>query len=224
MTLEFAATAASTSGIYCSEAYIQPGGKKTSTGISAKVTVGSTTETLCQGPVTTIDRSVEPDLVFGDTATTYTYTITIVNEGTEVLNISNLNDIIDTGLSYEPLSVSSSPASMGTLGEPATNQNQGTVKWNFPGAGKQLPTSTTWTIEYEVTGTLAKGQYASESEITFASSQAPAETTWPTALITVIDVYRIVVTNGDVTYNCDVWIGTDSEGGNFYIIEDCVIA
>jgi len=188
------------------------------------VTVGSTTETLCQGAVGSIQRTATPQLVFGDTATTYTFTITIANEGTEILELSNINDTINAGLTYVPLSVSSSPASMGTLREPATNEQERTVKWNFPGQGKQLPTSTTWIIHYQATATQALGQYPSESETSFVASQIPAQTAWPTAVITVVDVYRIVVTDGETTYNCDVWIGADVVGNGFHVIEDCAIA
>lgn len=231
MTLEFIATAAAAAGVYCNEAYAQPGGKTNTSGKTAKVTVSSTSSTLCEGAAFSITKTVDEDIVFSDTATTYTYTISMVNEGTDVLNVSQITDTTCSGavatceFTYVPLSAASSGVTA-TPAElvPTTNVNQQTIKWSWGGGGKQLPTSTTWTLTFEATATLARGQFPDETSVKVASVQLPDQTTWPTAVVTVVDVYRITVTDGESTYECHVWLGADLSGNPFTVKEDCALA
>ncbi len=228
MTLEFIATAAATAGFYCNEAYAQPGGKTNTSGKTAKITVGSTSSTLCDGAAFSITKTVDEEVVFSDTATTYTYTISMVNEGTDVLNVSEITDTTCSGavatceFTYVPLSASSTGVTL-TPAElvPSTNVNQQTIKWGFGGGGKQLATSTTWTMSFEATATLARGQFPNETSVKFAASQLPDQTTWPTAVVTAVDVYKITVTDGESTYECHVWLGADLTGTPFTVKEDC---
>ena len=227
MTAEFVATVASTDGLYCNEAYVDPGGKKTRSGKTARVTVGSTSETLCHGAVVSINKTVDPEFAFGNTTTTYTYTIEVVNEGTQVLTIKDVKDYIREELTYVSFSLSSTPESLHP-GKPKikTKSRDGVsyheLVWKAPEDGPyHIATSTTWTLQYEATATLPRGFYASEVELKFDNEQLPTRSTGQIAIITVVDVYRITVVAGGFTYECDVWFADDVYVGDFHVVDGC---
>ncbi len=223
-TLTFDATAASTAGVYCNEAWAEKGGKKTRSGKTAKVTVGTTSETQCEGMAASVSKSVTPDVVHSNTSTTYTYTVTITNEGTDDLGIKRITDLIGIDdLSYDNNSVSSTPSGMDP-GDPSTKTvgDELELKWLFPGSGESLTSGTVWQIEYTATGTLDRGYYGSEVEIEFDANQLPDQTTGVEAIILVVDLYRITVETEDTTYICDIWMTTDTDiGQDIQITEGC---
>ena len=164
MTLTFVATAALSDGVYCNEAYAEPGGLEVSSGKTAEVTVGSPSVLLCKGDVISISKVVEPEIAFGDTETEYTYTIEIANQGSEVVNVIEITDTTDAGMTYVPLSVSSTPISLGEpTSTPATNQ----IVWNLEPDGLELATSTTWTIQFKVLGTLTRGYHSNQVQLDY---------------------------------------------------------
>ena len=57
-TLTFDADASVAEGNYCNEAWVDPGGTKTSTGKTARVQVGSPANTLCSGPAVEVTKTV----------------------------------------------------------------------------------------------------------------------------------------------------------------------
>lgn len=212
-TVTFDATAASSLGVYCNEAWAEKGGKKTRSGKTAKVTVGSPSETQCEGMAASVAKSVTPDVVHSNTSTAYTYTITITNEGTDDLDIKRITDTIGTDdLSYDNNTVSSTPLIMDP-GNPQTKTQGGELelRWNFSGSGEALTSGTTWQIQYTTTGTLDRGYYGSEVEIEFGANQLPDQTTGVEAIILVVDLYRITVETLERTYTCDIWMTTDTE-------------
>ena len=229
LTIEFVATVASTDGVYCNEAYALPGGRVTSSGKTAKVTVGSTTETNCEGAVMSASKTVIPTVVTSATTTQYTYTIEMVNEGTDTLKMSYILDNtcvgVDIPCEFEYVSDSSVSTGVSMTGgqlNPATNVNQQTIKWPFPGVnGKSFPIDTTWTLEFQAEATLARGQYPNETGLRLKVGQLPDQTTWPTALVTVVDVFQIIVTDGETTYTCTVWLGAELDGTLFYVQDGC---
>ncbi len=231
-TMTFDATAASDEGVYCNEAYVRSGFlglRKTTSGKTAKVTIGSPGNTRCEGRVVTVEKTVEPDLVTGEVETDYTYTITIANEGTRTADIREITDsfcssaIGDCEFTYKPFSVSSTPSAMNP-GEP-TSPGQNIIEWDFGSflsQGERLPPDTTWTLEFEATATLPRGQFPNEVELTFTLwGYLPPMTTWPTAAVSVVEYYQITGTDGSSTYTCNVWLGTDVEGNEIHFLEDC---
>ena len=108
MTLSFAATATSTPGLYCNEAFVIPGGEETSSGKTAELTVGTTSASGCRGGLVPVTKTVTPAMVSSNTTTTYTFVITIVNKGEVTVNVKEIKDVTSDGFVYEPGSATSS--------------------------------------------------------------------------------------------------------------------
>ena len=80
-------------GTYCNEAFARPGFlglRKTATGKTAKIIVGSPSDTRRKGIVLEIDLTVRPDLVESEVETAYTYTMTVNSVGTADREIDDL--------------------------------------------------------------------------------------------------------------------------------------
>ena len=169
MTLTFNAVTASSTGVFCNEAYADPGGKFLGSGKTSTVTLGSPTITACVGDVVTVQKTVEPDVVFGQVSTTYTSTVTIANEGTKTVNLTEIRDFAPAGLAYLSSSVSASPGGF-VPGEPVTSTyttSAVSLKWNFGTTGITLETSTTYTLEFDMRGTLSRGFHANRVELEY---------------------------------------------------------
>ena len=166
MTLSFTATASSTEGIYCNEAWVHPGGQDSSSGKEAQVTVGSTTEAGYKGGVVEVTKTVDPAMVSSNITTTYTFIIKIENKGEVDVNVQ---DITSDGFIYVLGSTSSTPASVAP-GEPVTDILKNHITWAFGGVGKLLATSTTGHIQFETTATLPRGFYPNVVEMQFAGA------------------------------------------------------
>ena len=174
-TLKFVGQAVATiDGVYCNEVYAEPGNKRTRSGKTAKLTVGSPSSTVCRGTGVTFTKKVSPEVVFGDTAKEYTYTITVVNEGTESIAIKQIDDFMPRELTYVPISVSSTPSSLNP-GEPKITLDAvkpTELEWEAPaGFPWQLLSGDTWLLEFKATGSLSRGFYANEVEVTFDKSK-----------------------------------------------------
>ncbi|MBM3935083.1 MAG: hypothetical protein FJ319_12425 [SAR202 cluster bacterium] len=227
-TMVFNALAADEPGVYCNEVWSELGGKKNRSGMVAKVTVGETEETLCEGKVFSIDKHVSPDVVFGDTETTYTYTITFTNEGTEALNVKRITDYIsDDEFDYVSGSVSTTPASLGDeLGEPGVSNKQGQKEfvWNLAGDGIEIGPGDEWLIEFQVTGEMHRGYYSNEVIVEFAGGDNFEDRlSGETAIITVMDVFRVTVETENTTYICDVWVTDDIDVGQAQTVDACMV-
>ena len=238
MTVEFRATVPTVDGFYCAEVSATPGGQSTRSGKSGKLTVGSSTDFLCKGDSVSVTAVVSPTVVMATTSElTFTYTVTIVNEGDTVLNITSIDDIThDTPqFTYKALSVSSTPSdiqesggSAAPLGEPKLFPSQDTIQWPKTGGTiYEMATNTTWIMSFGADVTVPLGQYYDEVQLNFAGNQLSAGwTTWKTALITVIEVYKITVTDGESTYTCYVWLGAAFDPDTqtqtpFNVVESC---
>ena len=141
MTLSFTANASSTPGLYCNEALVFPGGEDASSGKTAQVTVGGSSETGCQGGVVEITKTVNPPMVSSNTTTTYTFVITIVNQGNVTVNVTEIVDITSDGFAYElgsTTSTSSGPTPF-VSGEPTTDVLKNEILWSFGGVGESCP-------------------------------------------------------------------------------------
>ena len=73
ITLMFEADASLAEGVYCNEAWVEPGGPKTSTGKTAGVEVGSPSVQACEGLAAGVDQVVTPDVGLVDELTSYSY-------------------------------------------------------------------------------------------------------------------------------------------------------
>ena len=217
-TLTFTGTAASTAGVYCNEVYAEKGGKKTRSGKTAKVTIGSPSDTACKGTAITLTKTVTPEVVFGDTATTYTYVISIVNEGSDTLQIREIKDYISDQMTYVTASVSSTPLSLDP-GAPQTKAAAGNsteLKWkaNKNSLYELLP-GTTWLLEFKTTGTLPRGFYVNDTWLRLDKSNI---TVFPTSVATgTPDTYTYAVTiDNDGTETLTVEKVTASIDKNVY--------
>ncbi len=209
MTLAFQATTATTAGVYCNETYLEPGGWGVSTGKTAKVTVGSPTDLLCKGLNVSVSKTVTPSVQTGNTTTTYTYIIELVNEGTEAVDVTEIRDDLESGFTYVPLSVSSSPSSFASAisaisggGEPTIDSSSNELTWTFATSTK-LATSTTWRLQFEAKGTLDFGYYANTTEVELARIQWLGNAI-ATACLTSEGSAELTISNND-TVDCNVW-------------------
>ena len=181
MTLSFVATVTSTAGIYCNEAFVFPGGEDTTSGPTAEVTVGTTSETSCEGGLLEVTKTVDPAMVSSGVTTTYTFLIKMENKGNFGINIKDVIDTTSDGFTYDPGSTTSTPASLlvaagtttsVTIGEPTeTDTINDTITWSFGGLGVYLATSTTWYIQFKAIANLSRGFYPNTVDIAFAGSQ-----------------------------------------------------
>ncbi len=165
LTVTFDAVTGLSDGVYCNEAYAEPGGKDVTSGKTAKVTVGSPASGSCKGAAVSISKDVSPEIVFGNTTTTYTYTIEVENEGTEKVSVSELRDTLNGELTYQVNTASSSPV---VLGEPAYNTTTNVLTWDLLPNGLTLATSTKWVITFDVRGTLDRGFYPNSVDIVYS--------------------------------------------------------
>ena len=228
------------SGVYCNEAYTQTGWffRKTTSGKTAKITVGGANPTdPCEGRIYTVTKTVDPDVAPGDTLTTYTYTVTITNDGTDDVQIWKVVDAFSDGLTFVNFNgstfVSSTPFDFGA---PTEDYVADTLEWQIGNffSGKLLSPGETFVLQFKMQGTLPRGAYPNEVQLTFAFFEfvwccdfewtyLPPDTTWPTAPINVFDYYEITVTDGITTSTCYVWAGADLEGNDAYLLEDCLL-
>ena len=229
MTLEFQSRASPTDGLYCNEAFVEPGGDKTRSGKTAQVTVGSSTSTLCAGPVLSVTKTVQPEIVFNETEVTYDYRIELVNEGTDVIYIKEITDWIREDIGFVEDSVTSTPEAMHPGDPKFKNQIRDGVRydgleWRFQQQHiVEIDPGTSWIIEYKSTATLPRGFYGSDVEIIFDSGQLPNRVVPEVAVITVVDVYRITVTVGGYVYECNVWMTDDIYVGEFHVVDGCAL-
>lgn len=102
VTLTFTAKASATPGIYCNQAWADPGGQGNASPMSAQVNVGAAPDGDCATASQVVTESVAPALAVIDTLTSFTYTITINNTaaGATALRLSKVQDLLPTGFSY----------------------------------------------------------------------------------------------------------------------------
>ena len=180
-------------GVYCNEVYAEKGGKKTRSGMTAKVTVGTgDINKRCEGTAVSVWKEVTPEVAFPDTSTKYTYSIFIKNEGTSNLSIKELKDYVSDNFpivkktTVAELNISSKFESLQI--PPATPTDKETkiknkhkkkgkkegdpllteIKWKFHKDNRRVvPPGETWILTYETTAALPKGFYAAEVDIKF---------------------------------------------------------
>lgn len=205
--LSFSAQASVEEGTYCNEAWVEPGDKNTTSGKTARITVGSPPNDLCQGPTVELTKTVTPGTAAAYAAATFTYTITIRNAGTAVLNMSQIRDWLpQDGFLYVPGSTSGDI----TTADPSTSLWQGRQRldWNF-NPKQQLQPGESRALTFQAEATLEPGDYYNEVWGTFDEFTSPAYT-WPTARVEVMAVFTITAIEGGSTAWAEVWAGVSS--------------
>ena len=204
--MNFHAEATVGEGTYCNESWVEPGGSKTSSGKTALVTVGTPANNLCAGPAISLSKVVNTALVLGGEATTFTYTITIDNNGSVTLNMSKIRDRLPGGFMYV----------VGTAGgditgaEPSTMIQQGSQRldWNFS-PDYQIPPGETRTLTFDAIASVPPGDYFNEVWLTIAEFTDTIYT-WPTALIKIMSAAETSAESGGLSAIGEVWANDGS--------------
>lgn len=205
-TLSFDVQGTLAEGLYCNEAWVTPGGPKTSTGKTAFITVGTPASPLCSGPAVTVTKTVDKPVVLADTFETFTYTITVDNIGTDGLNVDKVEDLLPAGFAY----LAGSTTGNFTTSDPSTTLIQGRERliWNF-NPTVLVPSDTVSTLTFQATATAPPGIYPNEAWIVLTQFSNDAYT-WPTAEVRAMGAYGTNATAGNTSVTGELWIGYDS--------------
>lgn len=204
--MDFVVEASVAEGTYCNEAWVEPGGPKTSSGKTALVTVGTPANGLCVGPAVSLSKVVNTGVALDGAATTFTYTITIQNNGSVTLNISKVRDRLPGGFLYV----------IGTTGgditgaEPSTMMQQGSQRldWDFS-PDYQISPGETRTLTFDTTASVPSGDYFNEVWLTIAEFTDTIYT-WPTALVKIMSATETTAQSGETSAIGEVWANDGS--------------
>ena len=205
-TLRFSARATLPQGVYCNEAWADPGGGKTSTRKTARVISGSPANSLCPGKALLLTKTVDPDMAPANRRTTYTYTIIIEGIGTDTLQATAIRDLLPEGFLYVPGSTTGDI----TTTEPNVMMSQGRQRldWSSP-SNPIIPPGETRELVFRAEASVEAGYYWNEAWVDF-SSLSDSVYTWPSAMVKVLGVFRSVVSAANATLSCELWVGLDS--------------
>jgi uncharacterized repeat protein (TIGR01451 family) len=207
LSISFDAIVDAPDGYYCNVAWSNPGGHDTGTGPTAKVQVGAPATTLCDNETVDVRKTVTPEIAASGVATTFTYRIEIENLSAVDQDYFWLIDLLPPGIIFDG----------GTVVGDITTRNpfswfvgdQQRLFWLLFGAGTLGPGETKH-LEFQATGALDAGTYENQVWVSF---DAIGETAYsfPTARITVFDVFDIAITNGQTTSTAQIWVGGDGD-------------
>ncbi|MBI4310805.1 MAG: DUF11 domain-containing protein [Chloroflexi bacterium] len=208
LTLNFSAQATLGEGNYCNESWAEPGDLLTSTGPTAKVTVGSPAQTLCPGEAAKVTKDVSPAVVAGGALNTYTYTVHVANTGAEVLHMSLIRDMLPAGFTY----VAGSTTGDITTADPQTTLQQGRQRldWTLSPTVAAQP-GAQLTLTFQTQAALGPGEYWNEAWITFDEFSYTLYT-WPSAVVTAMGVVSTTAAAGTMTSNAEIWVGSGMYG------------
>ena len=200
-TLTFYAVTNTDDGNYCNTANVVPGGDKTSNGMTAPVQIGAVMGP-CSGDSVVVTKNLDTaTLVSTNTSTfpfTYTFnidfTITIDNRGTEDLKIKELKDWLPEGFSYVSTSpfgdITDIPEGVFLVSE----VNRERVTWK-PDPEVELDPGESKTLKFSTTASITRGNYYSDITVELGDGTFSEDRyTWPTALVSVNDVYTVSAT------------------------------
>ena len=201
IVLAFDAEASVPEGVYCNEAWVQPGGGNTSSGKTAVITVGSPSSGGCDGTPVAVSATVDPDSVVAGTPTTFAFTVVIDNVGSTGVGVSEVRHRLPAGFLY----VAGSTAGDLTAQEPSTQFQQGRPRltWSFiPSA--TVPADASRTLLLDADATLAPGRYGSELQVTI--EELPSPLLLPeTAPVDALGPIWIEASDGNATTSTLVW-------------------
>ena len=202
--LVFSIQATLSQGNYCNEVWVDPGGEKTTSGKTARVTVGTPPNNLCAGKALEVGKTVQPAIAVGDTLTTYTYTIGLDNVGTADLTMERIRDLLPVGFLYVPSSTTGDV----TTSDPTTTMWQGRQRltWDFAPEFPIQPADQR-VVTFQTQAQVAAGDYWNEVWVTL--SEFPHKLyTGPTAQVQAMSVSNAEATDGNTTVTAEIWLGS----------------
>ena len=213
VTLTFDAQASVIEGNYCNEAWVEPGQMKTSSGLTARIEVGSPSDDLCPGTAVEVTKTVEVEAgtILPTTPVTFTYTITIENTGTGDLHPTEVRDLLPVGFTYVPGTTSGEI----TVANPSTTMFQGRQRliWEISAPRTHMHSGDPkQTVVFDVQGVFTGGHW-NEAWVTFEAGEfTDTIYTWPSAGVQVLSVAESTSTTADgTTVYSQVWqLGPDS--------------
>ncbi|MBF8268042.1 MAG: hypothetical protein HW388_1550 [Dehalococcoidia bacterium] len=204
--LQFQMQGLLTQGVYCNDIWVNPGGDKTRSGKTAKITVGSPASTLCPGTAIKLSKTVSPQMVPSDTLITFTYTITLTSNGTDSSEVSKVIDILPADFSY----VSGSTQGLTTVDPSILLVNNGTqekLTWSANPIGT-IPPGETRGLTFQTTATPLNASYYNEVTVTMSGLNYDLYS-WPTAKVEVVGVFQMGASDGETSTDSDVWLTND---------------
>ena len=220
VTLTFTAVTSVNPGTYCNEVQVVPGGDKTRSGKTATVQIGPDSGP-CPGEAVVVSKTVDSAaLVSTDTNTVpYTYTfnidfeIKVDNIGTDDLTISEFRDLLPVGFSYVSTSPSGDITDVPDKLQQISQVDRQEITWKF-NPDIPLASGTSKTLKYSTTAAVTNGNYWSDLLVDFGGGSFSEDRyTWPTALVSIKDVYDVTVTDDEgntVVISLQVWIGDEN--------------
>ena len=202
-------------GIYCNDIWVTPGGDKTRSGMTAKITVGSPASTLCPGTAIQLTKSVSPQVVTPNTQTTFTYTITFTNDGTNLVDVSKIIDLMPASFSY----VAGSSQGLTTADPSIVLKNNGTqedLTWSANPIGTIAPGSSA-TLTFQATATLVDASYYNEVTATVSGLNYDLYT-WPTAKVVVMGFLELAATDNETTTASETWLNSEGAVRQSWIV------
>ena len=216
LSLTFVAKAGPDTGNFCNQAWVEPGGIATSTGLTGQVQVGSQTG-QCQPPNYLVTQTVTPSILAAndDAPADFTYTITIDNTGgTDTLTLNKIQNLLPEGLEYAGFSVTVPPSwqAQTTIPPSATFLQRQLVTWKFD-SPLLIPAGQVETLDFSVEVTapplLVGDNYWSEVWLTFDELLQRVET-GPSAVVRVLTVFDGTATDGGTDLSSfQLWLGDD---------------
>ena len=211
-TLTFNVVANVGAGTYCNEAWATPGvSQQTSTGKTAIVVVGSPSppDDLCPGPAVNLTKTVFPKISLSGFQTTHTYTITIQNIGTAVLNVRQIEGLLPKGFVYEMLSTSGDITTNDPNRDPTAPviDDRQRLDWAFT-PHYQIQPGETKTLSFDVRkdANVAAAYYW--NEVWLDTAEFPHDAyTWPTTPVQVLSIMLTCTTDGQTSVSSQVWVG-----------------
>ncbi|MCH8199730.1 MAG: DUF11 domain-containing protein [Chloroflexi bacterium] len=201
IVLSFDAQASVPEGVYCNEAWVEPGGENSSSGKTATVTVGSPASGACEGTAVVVSAAVDPDSVLAGVSTTFAFTVVIDNIGSTAVGISEVRDLLPAGFLY----VAGSTAGDLTAQEPSTQFQQGRQRltWSFS-PSVTVPSGESRTLLLEADAALAPGRYGSDLRVT-VDELASAILLQEAAPVDALGPILIEASDGNATTSTLVW-------------------
>ena len=202
-------------GIYCNDIWVSPGGDKTRSGLTAKITSGSPAGIYCPGTAVGLAKTVSPMVVATNTPTTFTYTVTFTGEGDQASNVSKIIDLLPIDFSY----VLGSTSGLTTDDPSIVSKNQGTqeeLTWSANPITTIDPGETE-TLIFQATATLLDAGYYNELTATVSGLNYDLYT-WPTAKIEAVGVFEAVGSDGESSNSTDIWLGENGANVNDWAV------
>ena len=191
---EFQMDGALPQGVYCNDIWVTPLGRKTGSGLTAKIVVGSPASTLCPGTAIQMTKTVDLQTVLANIEHTFTYTVTLISDGTDPVDVKTIIDLMPPDFTYQLGTTVGAITADPSIG--IKNGNQEELKWSANPLFVVAPGGTD-TFSFKVKATPTVGSYFNQIEAD-VSGLSYDLFVWPTAQVEVFEKYliRAVDTNG----------------------------